>query len=80
MFTLQLLCSDKCLGDSTLAGPVLAPHLHTWFVMAEKQSSKGAVKELLEGRMDPGSVLAREITEAVTERVLKNSAATEPSR
>lgn len=47
-------------------------------VMAEKQSSKGAVKELLEGRIDPDSILAHEITEAVTERVLKNSAATEP--
>ncbi|MGE5323805.1 MAG: hypothetical protein ACM3SW_13135 [Actinomycetota bacterium] len=48
--------------------------------MAEKQNSKDAVRKLLEGRMDPESVLAREITEAVTERVLKNSAATEPSR
>ena len=49
--------------------------------MAEKQSSKGAVKQLLEGRMDPDSMLAHEITEAVTERVLKNAAAAaEPSR
>lgn len=48
--------------------------------MAEKQNSKDAVRELLEGRMDPDSVLAREITEAVTERVLKNSAPAEPSR
>ncbi|HET9182444.1 MAG TPA: hypothetical protein VFP59_09945 [Candidatus Angelobacter sp.] len=48
--------------------------------MAEKQSSKEAVRQLLEGRIDPNSVLAREITEAVTERVLKNSASAEPSR
>jgi hypothetical protein len=46
--------------------------------MAEKQSSKDAVKKLLEGRLDPR--LAREITEAVEERVLKNTAtAQEPS-
>ena len=52
-----------------------------FLVMAEKQSSKGAVKQLLEGRMDPDSMLAHEITEAVTERVLKNAAAAaEPSR
>lgn len=49
-------------------------------VMAEKQNSKDAVRKLLEGRMDPESMLAREITEAVTERVLKNSAPSEPSR
>lgn len=48
--------------------------------MAEKQSSKGAVRKLLEGRMDPDSILAHEITDAVTERVLKNSASAEPSR
>jgi hypothetical protein len=43
--------------------------------MAEKQSSKDAVKKLLEGRLDPR--LAREITEAVEERVLKNTATPE---
>jgi len=45
-------------------------------IMAEKQSSKDAVKKLLEGRLDPR--LAREITEAVEERVLKNTAAPAP--
>lgn len=49
-------------------------------VMAEKQSSKDAVKKLLEGRLDPDTKLARDITEAVAERVLKNSPPAEPAR
>ena len=48
--------------------------------MAEKQSSKDAVQKLLEGRLDPDTKLARDITEAVAERVLKNSMSPEPSR
>jgi len=48
--------------------------------MAEKQSSKDAVQKLLEGRLDPNTKLARDITEAVAERVLKNTAPAEPSR
>lgn len=32
------------------------------------------VKKLLEGRLDPNTRLARDLTEAVEERVLKNSA------
>lgn len=42
--------------------------------MAEKQSSKDAVKQLLEGRLDPNTRLAKDLTEAVAERVLKNVA------
>jgi hypothetical protein len=47
--------------------------------MAEKQSSKDAVQKLLEGRLDPDTKLARDITEAVAERVLKNSLPAEPT-
>lgn len=60
---------------------VLARNLPLKFsVMAEKQSSKDAVQKLLEGRLDPDTKLARDITEAVAERVLKNSPPAEPSR
>jgi hypothetical protein len=41
--------------------------------MAEKQSSKDAVKQLLEGRLDPNTRLAKDLTDAVAERVLKNA-------
>jgi hypothetical protein len=41
--------------------------------MAEKQSSKDAVKQLLEGRLDPDTRLAKDLTDAVAERVLKNA-------
>lgn len=47
--------------------------------MAEKQSSKNVVKNLLEGRLDPNTRLARDLTEAVEERVLKNAAAAKSS-
>ena len=42
--------------------------------MAEKQSSKNAVKQLLEGRLDPNTRLAQDLAQAVEERVLKNTA------
>jgi hypothetical protein len=42
--------------------------------MAEKQSSKDVVKQLLEGRLDPNTRLAKDLTDAVAERVLKNTA------
>jgi hypothetical protein len=48
--------------------------------MAEKQSSKDAVQKLLEGSLDPNTRLARDITDAVAERVLKNSVPAEPGR
>jgi len=44
--------------------------------MAEKQSSKDAVRKLLDGRLDPSTRLAQELTDAVAERVLKNTAET----
>lgn len=43
-------------------------------IMAEKQSSKNAVKQLLEGRLDPNTRLAQDLAQAVEERVLKNTA------
>jgi len=46
--------------------------------MAEKQSSKNAVKQLLDGRLDPNTLRAREISDAVAERVLKNIAEPKP--
>ncbi len=42
--------------------------------MAEKQSSKDAVKHLLEGRLDPNTRLGQDLAQAVEERVLKNTA------
>ncbi len=45
--------------------------------MAEKQSSKDAVKQLLEGRLDPNTRLGQDLAQAVEERVLKNTAAPE---
>lgn len=42
--------------------------------MAEKQSSKNAVKQLLEGRLDPNTRLGQDLAQAVEERVLKNAA------
>lgn len=37
------------------------------------------VKKLLEGRLDPNTRLAKDLTEAVEERVLKNAATANPS-
>jgi len=39
--------------------------------MAEKQSTKDAVKRLMEGEIDPYSQTGRDISEAVAERVLR---------
>jgi len=41
--------------------------------MAEKHPSKGAVEKLLNGRLDPRSQTAREISDAVAERVLRDA-------
>lgn len=41
--------------------------------MAEKHPSKGAVEKLLNGRLDPQSQIAREISDAVAERVLRDT-------
>jgi hypothetical protein len=49
----------------------------TKVTMAEKQSSKNAVKKLLEGRLDPNTRLAQDLAQAVEERVLKNTAFSE---
>jgi hypothetical protein len=47
--------------------------------MAEKQSTKEAVEKLLDGRLDPQSQAARDISEAVAERVLRDTV-TNPER
>ena len=48
-------------------------------VMAEKQSSENAVEQLIEGSLDPNTLRAREISDAVAERVLKNVADPKPA-
>lgn len=41
--------------------------------MAQKQSTRDAVEKLIDGRLDPQSQAARDISEAVAERVLRDT-------